>query len=346
MNNSRIKCIDIARGIAIICIILGHLDVWAIVRIVFTFHVPIFFIITGYFTNTNNTIKSFIKKKFQTLIIPYIITCILTVVLAVIFNIALYDSYNTRQVVKDWVYASLYGAGTYHYEPFFIKQIGAIWFLWATFWASIFLRLILKLKPSYRIIPVILLFAIGYLTKSVWLPLSIQPGCCAVLFMYIGYLVNDAKVCLKSLASEIKITFTVLALCVWLYFIKDFQSFGFVICDFGRGVVDIFGCLCGCYIVTLVSFGIEKCSRLLTNILSFLGKYSIFMLCAHILELNLFPWYLITDSFAAHGISSNISLYVIIICKFIWAISFTVICSKSNLIRRVSGMSLIQKKTI
>ena len=56
----RIEFIDIAKGIAIICIILGHLGSNQINRIVFTFHVPIFFIITGYFTNRIYNNKEFI----------------------------------------------------------------------------------------------------------------------------------------------------------------------------------------------------------------------------------------------------------------------------------------------
>ena len=44
----RLTYIDIARGIAIICIVLGHLGNNTINRVVFTFHVPIFFFITGY----------------------------------------------------------------------------------------------------------------------------------------------------------------------------------------------------------------------------------------------------------------------------------------------------------
>ena len=46
---TRIRFIDTARGIAIICIILGHLGSASINRVVYTFHIPLFFLITGYF---------------------------------------------------------------------------------------------------------------------------------------------------------------------------------------------------------------------------------------------------------------------------------------------------------
>ncbi len=40
MDKERIKYIDIARGIAMLCIVLGHLGNSQINRVVFTFHVP------------------------------------------------------------------------------------------------------------------------------------------------------------------------------------------------------------------------------------------------------------------------------------------------------------------
>ena len=45
----RNKMLDIAKGIAMISIILGHLSVWRINCVVFTYHIPIFYLITGYF---------------------------------------------------------------------------------------------------------------------------------------------------------------------------------------------------------------------------------------------------------------------------------------------------------
>ena len=44
LENKRLQYIDIAKGIAMICIILGHMGNANINRVVFTFHVPIFFL--------------------------------------------------------------------------------------------------------------------------------------------------------------------------------------------------------------------------------------------------------------------------------------------------------------
>ena len=58
-----------------ISIIIGHLGEPSINRVVFTFHVPVFFFITGYFLSDRKSIKDFIKNKARTLLVPYALTC-------------------------------------------------------------------------------------------------------------------------------------------------------------------------------------------------------------------------------------------------------------------------------
>ncbi len=49
-NKKRINYIDIARGIAIILMILGHIVPPGTIRkIIFSFHMPLFVIVIGYF---------------------------------------------------------------------------------------------------------------------------------------------------------------------------------------------------------------------------------------------------------------------------------------------------------
>ena len=57
MDKNRIQYIDIARGISMVCIVLGHLGEPQINRVVFTFHLPIFFLISGYFLRQHRIIR-------------------------------------------------------------------------------------------------------------------------------------------------------------------------------------------------------------------------------------------------------------------------------------------------
>lgn len=67
----RLIGVDIARGIAIIAIIIGHMGFKNVNRVVYTFHVPIFFLITGFFITESAKISLIVKKRIKTLIIPY-----------------------------------------------------------------------------------------------------------------------------------------------------------------------------------------------------------------------------------------------------------------------------------
>ena len=71
INNDRLFYLDVVRGIGILLIVLGHISAGenVIVRYAYSFHVALFFIITGYllkFKNKNISIKDQLKNKFIT----------------------------------------------------------------------------------------------------------------------------------------------------------------------------------------------------------------------------------------------------------------------------------------
>lgn len=337
-NEKRVEYIDIARGIAMLCIIMGHLGNRNISRVVFTFHVPIFFLITGYLMSERTDNISYVKKKFRNLIVPYIVTCIVIIVLGAVEGLIKNGIAGGKEAILEWGYASIYGAGDSYTEPFYIKQIGAIWFLWATFWGSLFLKISVKLKENIRIVFILLLFLSGYFSRELfWFPLSIQAGCCATLFMYIGHVYKKNDSIINGLSPECKKVILLFATIVWLFFIKDFKSFWLVHCDIGRGIIDIFGCLCACYVVFQISKYIEFKFVLLGRFLAYIGKYSIFMLCIHIIELNLFPWWRIVNKICQVGMLSGFSLPLVILGKFVVNILGTYICSKWKFTRMLFG---------
>lgn len=188
-HNKRLLEFDIAKGIAILCVILGHLGIKEINRVVFVFHMPIFFLISGYFISQNDRLVDFCKKKFKQLIIPYIVTslaiCLLSIPVSVIFQ------QNIGQNLFKWICGSIYGSGTRAgIIPGMPSFIGALWFLEALFWGALITRYVID-NCSDKIAPVIILIVsyVGYFTalKS-WLPFNIQAGCTAAGFIYLGFL--------------------------------------------------------------------------------------------------------------------------------------------------------------
>ena len=139
MNNettiyNRLSYMDIAKGFGILCVIAGHMGNEAINRFVFSFHMPLFFIISGYFLSQKHTPKEVLFKRCKKLLPPYIFTCFCILALSILKNligivIGIKSIDNLVLDIVKWIYASLYGAGSNHNYPFLIIPIGAIWFL-------------------------------------------------------------------------------------------------------------------------------------------------------------------------------------------------------------------------
>lgn len=91
--------------------------------------------------------------------------------------------------------------------------IGSIWYLWALFWDKILLTSINETKwPG---ILAIVLFIVSVQTKNIiWLPLSIQPALCAVLFMLAGQKAREAGLFDKGALPP---ALWICALMTWLY---------------------------------------------------------------------------------------------------------------------------------
>ena len=70
--SNRIDGIDIAKGIGMALVVLGHLTPRTqVLRILaYSFHMPLFFILSGYFYNEKKPVSLSIKKDFHKLILP------------------------------------------------------------------------------------------------------------------------------------------------------------------------------------------------------------------------------------------------------------------------------------
>lgn len=72
-SSQRLEWIDALRGLGMIFVIVGHMTVPAIIQqAIFSFHMPLFFFISGYLYKGNYS-KQWILKKADSLIVPYII---------------------------------------------------------------------------------------------------------------------------------------------------------------------------------------------------------------------------------------------------------------------------------
>ena len=150
--SKRIEYIDIARGIGILLVVLGHNDFAAIspfvYKIIYSFHIPLFFFLSGYFLNPTIPLWEFIRKRFNSLLKPYLFTLFLIYFTSVSFEKMSFKTALLR------IGKSLYGAGHY------IDWV-QLWFLPHLFVVSLyaFVFLVLVGRLNSRILRWIILIA-------------------------------------------------------------------------------------------------------------------------------------------------------------------------------------------
>ena len=173
MEKNRVNYFDIAKGIGMVCVILEHLSLSAVNMVVFTFHMPLFFIISGYFLKKQD-MKLLVRKKFRQLLIPYFLTCLAIVGLSAAKDFLLGRTDELAQNALLWCYAGFYGSGNSYSHPFYVKAIGAIY------------NGIMDRKGCS--VWVLVLSLAGYFSaKYIYLPWSIQSAMLALVFIHVGH---------------------------------------------------------------------------------------------------------------------------------------------------------------
>lgn len=329
---------DVAKGIAILCVILGHLGIYNINRVVYTFHMPIFFLISGYFLSFKYPYSNFIHRKFSGIMQPYIATCFLICILSIPISFIQNQSIMTNLI--HWICGSIYGSGLPDL-PVIIKHfpsfIGALWFLPSLFWGTLIARYILDHNDDLKSFAILcILFYVGWKTaETIWLPFDIQAGFTASLYLFWGYISKKYRI-LKMHMSYFT-WFVLLFIAVWA--IKYFKGLWFVKNYFGNGIFDILSSLVISFIILKICCFITNKLPGLTLILQWFGKNSIIVLAFHIIELDLFPWQLLIDRFSLFGHDLNhlsvIGLTIIIMMKIFWVILGIILINHFPFMKRI-----------
>jgi fucose 4-O-acetylase-like acetyltransferase len=73
----RIAWIDVVRGLGILLVVLGHLETGFPERIIYAFHMPLFFFLSGYVHKVQNKYGTFLQKRAIHLLVPYVVFLLL-----------------------------------------------------------------------------------------------------------------------------------------------------------------------------------------------------------------------------------------------------------------------------
>ena len=174
----RIHYLDYAKGIAIILVVLGHIfSEGNIKTYIYSFHMPLFFIISGYLFNYSNvkSFKEFINKKIKAYLIPYVTFSIINILgyylLSGLSLIVLRN--NLLETIK-------------------FCGIGALWFLPVLFIAET-IFMFCKFNNKKIIYSVLIFIGISGIALSIWvltrsfIALMLIRSMISLIFIIIGY---------------------------------------------------------------------------------------------------------------------------------------------------------------
>lgn len=331
LTKKRIDYIDIAKGITILLMIIGHVfNIPNLLKIfIFSFHMPLFFILSGYTFNKKNQMV-LIKNSFKRLIIPYLLTGFTMLLLNIILTIKRTGGLDGfEMLIRDNLLSIFFGGGGITSIPNGVKPIGAIWFLLAMFWANIIFNAFLKTKLSF--IGILIVSYIGYISVKIkWLPLDIQIGMFVTIFMYVGYFIKRGKIFEKHLS----LTLTILFLGIWIFTILYGKIFALLNLGLPNGFLNIFSAIVGTYFCVKISQLIERKTNKMKKWLIWLGKNTLLILCVHLIILDYLPYNRIVNIITNLGII-DFKILIFILIHIIMAIGISVILSYIPIVNKI-----------
>ncbi len=282
-RTERLDYFDIAKGIGIILVIIGHAlryqpESISTRIVIYSFHMPFFFMCAGYFISEKQKLTAIIKNRAKSLLIPYIITVLIGTIISLHCDIA---------KAQKILLSGLYGAAV-KIPDWNISFVGYIWFLPTLFIsisiASIFIRRRLLLAiPSLIVINVVAYLVFKYFNFEK-APFFVLQGMYCALFVYLGFLSKKTDVLNK------KYTWILLIIAIIAFHMSlDTKNIKYIHRlqihnEFSASIAAITGSFILVYLSKLLDH-----VKILRNILIYLGSYSLIILCVHQISVKYVP---------------------------------------------------------
>lgn len=251
-------------------------------NLIFSFHMPLFFILTGYTIKSVTGFRELgrsISKNLKNIYLPCIFVQIINVIISYLIN-----GGEPLKIIKTLIEQITWASAV---DVNMHPKLGALWFLVVLFWTKIIYLLIDLIFPQKsKGIVYLFLALLGRLISShVWLPQSMDVAFVAALFIYIGHFMREYSDVLQKYKLAIPmICFSIWMIC-WQYGIyieMGTRSYPmFIIC--------IIEAVCGCLCVIYLSQELQCCTRI-ANMLKIVGQHTLFIMCVHHIE-GVFSFY-------------------------------------------------------
>lgn len=316
MKGNRNITFDMMKGIGILLVIIGHLaHGYGLSPIIYVFHMPLFFIVSGYFYKPKQPLVLF-KRDVKLLLLPYALVAFFILLYGAIIALVNHD-------VSKFTYWCSSAMNVRLPEA----SVGPLWFMLAMFWCRMVYNLlnIYLLKNVVKREKILLEVVISLLVFVVTIkcvPVKYN-FCCFVVglssmfFYMIGHVAKLADLHISKISS---VLFVLLGFyCLYLSY-DDVEMAGM---RYDCLPVNVFAAVSVTYFIYLL------CARYkdlkIGKGLAWLGRFSIAVFCIHTLMYRVVPLDRVTKIFIPSGnelfISGSVTLLHIVLsilfCLFV-----------------------------
>lgn len=267
----RIEFIDLAKGICIFLVVMVHCGIFFNMPGLSAVRMPLYFVLSGLFFKDYGSLKNFVIKKINKILIPFLFFYTFSYLLFYIF-----DYIFPGLIVSD---------ATGILDVFTQRQYfnGPIWFLLSLFWSNcIFCAISLNIKKEKLRCLIVLFFGIvGYILgkNEVFVPCVFDVSLTALPLFYLGYILKKSSILYPNKYDKYNLLFGTL---LWLI--------SFVIeCRYGAQYIGWLSNSINGSLLVIIPLQVLSVMAILlfckviktVPVVTYWGRYSIIILCTH-----------------------------------------------------------------
>lgn len=262
--------IDILKGIAIILVVWGHNCPDH--SFVYTFHMPLFFILSGFLFSTKPT-KIYFHRSLFRLIIPYVSFLIIIALPELIQKFSEQDMGGVKHLIFNLLHGGEMLKGPY----------AVFWFISVLWFSTNLFNLIIIHKWSLWTLPLFICISYIITLLSIPLPLNIHMIPVATTFIMIGYIIKRYSEWLYLKANN-KILYLIIASIAILSLIYSYRqqlTIDLKYNNLGIPIVSLFSAVVASSCIACIAIGLSNIT-LLSKILVFIGNASMIIMFVHL----------------------------------------------------------------
>ena len=321
-NNGRIDVFDALKGVAIILMIVNHvkLDGSFLFRFIGVFHMPLFFILSGYLYK-NRSMADMIHRNVKKILLPYLVTCLILWLLKVVFE----GNY-------IWGLSIIYGnSRPLPSSVLEMIKVGPLWFLTAFFCSMIYVKILLCIESKlirWIVISVVFALSVVFVQKTgILFPFGMTTGLGGTIFVLAGMeLKENPQLFFNKKALYLGLLLWLICICI--------GGLSMAAHKYKLSLLHVVGGVYGTYICYKIVCQL-RCDSVFYRFLCYVGKNSLVILCIHTLDRVLKITFEISNYILGYAKTDFLHWQLEIALKFLFVLIIFSILRQIPILRKV-----------